>query len=228
VSFLSALVHHGALVDSLALIQVASPDRAGRDQSITPGPVLFLPIPRDLFFGWRVEPFEGTSAPVAGVEKALLDWVYWCEEHGLEARLDEIEWEVIDLDLLERLAREMGVEYRASLFGLTAASDSSHDQDRLRADRWRARQLEDEADLGAIQEAKNEPLYDQEEAESYIFMNPVRRERLDRGWTQQELARRLGVSQATVAKWERKGANYRKGTREKLAKVFGKGEETFR
>jgi ribosome-binding protein aMBF1 (putative translation factor) len=87
--------------------------------------------------------------------------------------------------------------------------------------------LEDQSDLRAIREAKSEPLYDQEEAEDYIFMNPVKRERLDRGWTQQELARRLGAKQATVAKWERQGVVYRKKTREKLAKVFAIGEEVF-
>ena len=87
--------------------------------------------------------------------------------------------------------------------------------------------LEDESDLQAIREAKSEPLYVQEEAENYIFMNPVKRERLDRGWTQEELARRLRVKQATVAKWERQGAVYRKRTREKLAKVFAVDEEVF-
>ncbi len=87
--------------------------------------------------------------------------------------------------------------------------------------------LEDDFDLQAIREAKSEPLYDQEEAEDYIFMNPVKRERLDRGWTQEELARRLGVKQATVAKWERQGAIYRKKTREKLAKAFAVDEEVF-
>ncbi len=87
--------------------------------------------------------------------------------------------------------------------------------------------LEDKSDLQAIREANSEPLYDQEEAENYIFMNPVKRERLDRGWTQEELARRLGVKQATVAKWERQGAVYRKKTREKLAEVFAVSEEVF-
>ena len=88
-------------------------------------------------------------------------------------------------------------------------------------------QLEDKSDLQAIREANSEPLYGQEEAEGYIFMNPVKRERLERGWTQQELARRLGVKQATVAKWERQGAIYRKKTREKLAKAFAVDEEVF-
>ncbi len=87
--------------------------------------------------------------------------------------------------------------------------------------------IEDESDLRDIREAKSEPLYDQSEAEDYIFMNPVKRERLERGWTQEKLANRIGVKQATVAKWERKGAVYRKATRQKLAKAFGISEASF-
>ena len=78
-----------------------------------------------------------------------------------------------------------------------------------------------------IREAGQEPLYDQEEAEEYIFMNPVKRERLARGWTQRDLADHLEVKQSTVAKWERKEAVYRKKTRQKLARIFGVNEETF-
>jgi len=87
--------------------------------------------------------------------------------------------------------------------------------------------LEDESDLRDIREATSEPLYDQSEAERYIFMNPVKRERLEKGWTQEELANRIGVKQSTVAKWEREGAVYRKATRQKLAKVFGVSETSF-
>jgi ribosome-binding protein aMBF1 (putative translation factor) len=87
--------------------------------------------------------------------------------------------------------------------------------------------LEDESDLHAIREAKKEPLYDQKEAEEYIFMNPVKRERLEPGWTQEDLAEKLGVKQSTIAKWERKDAVYRKATRKKLAKILGINEESF-
>ena len=87
--------------------------------------------------------------------------------------------------------------------------------------------LEDQSDLRDIREARDEPLYIQEEAEAYIFMNPVKRERLEKGWTQQEFAGKLGVKQSTVAKWEREGAVYREATRKKLAKVFGINEESF-
>jgi transcriptional regulator with XRE-family HTH domain len=58
-------------------------------------------------------------------------------------------------------------------------------------------------------------------------MNPVKRERIERGWTQKELADKIGVKQASVAKWEREGAVYRRKTREKLARVFSIGEDSF-
>jgi ribosome-binding protein aMBF1 (putative translation factor) len=87
--------------------------------------------------------------------------------------------------------------------------------------------LEDQSDLHDIRAAKDEPLYIQEEAEAYIFMNPVKRERIEKGWTQQGLAKLLGVKQSTVAKFEREGAVYRKDTRRKLAGIFGVNEESF-
>ncbi len=87
--------------------------------------------------------------------------------------------------------------------------------------------IEDESDLRAIREAKKDPLYEQKEAEEYIFMNPVKRERLQRGWTQKDLADQLGVKQSTVAKWEMKEVVYRKRTRQKFTEVFGVNEKIF-
>jgi ribosome-binding protein aMBF1 (putative translation factor) len=87
--------------------------------------------------------------------------------------------------------------------------------------------LDDESDLRSIRDANREPLYNQADAEEYIFMNPVKRERLERGWTQQDLANRLNVKQSTIAKWETEGAVYRKITRLKFAEAFGVGEEIF-
>ncbi|MBW1708222.1 MAG: helix-turn-helix transcriptional regulator, partial [Deltaproteobacteria bacterium] len=40
-------------------------------------------------------------------------------------------------------------------------------------------------------------------------------------------ANKIGVKQATIAKWERDGAVYRKKTREKLARAFGISEKSF-
>ncbi len=83
------------------------------------------------------------------------------------------------------------------------------------------------ADSKAIQSASTESLYKQKEAEDYIFMNPVKRERLEKGWTQSELARRMNVKQSTIAKWERQNAVYRKATRKKFSDVFGLNEASF-
>jgi ribosome-binding protein aMBF1 (putative translation factor) len=82
-------------------------------------------------------------------------------------------------------------------------------------------------DNEAILSASKEPLYDQQDAEDYIFMNPVKRERLEKGWTQADLAHRLNVKQSTIAKWERQGAVFRKATRKKFSEVFGIDESSF-
>jgi ribosome-binding protein aMBF1 (putative translation factor) len=82
-------------------------------------------------------------------------------------------------------------------------------------------------DLEAIRLSSQEPLYEQQEAEDYIFMNPVKRERLEKGWTQTELADKMNVKQSTIAKWERRGAVYRKATRIRFSEVFGVDESCF-
>jgi ribosome-binding protein aMBF1 (putative translation factor) len=79
----------------------------------------------------------------------------------------------------------------------------------------------------ATRSASEEPLYEQQEAEEYIFMNPVKRERLEKGWTQADLAHRMNVRQSTIAKWERQGTVYRKATRKKFADVFRIDESSF-
>jgi ribosome-binding protein aMBF1 (putative translation factor) len=84
-----------------------------------------------------------------------------------------------------------------------------------------------DADIEAIRSSAAEPVYDREEAEDYIFLNPVKRERLERGWTQVELARKMNVKQSTIAKWERPNAVYRKSTRKKFAEIFGVEEYSF-
>ena len=87
--------------------------------------------------------------------------------------------------------------------------------------------FEDDTDCEAIRSVVTESLYHREEAEDYIFMNPVKRERIERGWTQAELARMMNVKQSTIAKWERQNAVYRKATRKKFAGIFGIEESSF-
>ncbi len=132
VSFRSALIHHGIVIDSLAVIQVATVEWAGRDDTTAPGPVHYLPLPRDLFFGYALCPFEGDVVPVASAEKALLDWIEWTEQMAVDPQLDEIEWDGIDRHELDRLAAETGVQYQPALIHLRGMEAAVHDQDRMR------------------------------------------------------------------------------------------------
>jgi len=75
--------------------------------------------------------FEGERVPVATPEKALLDWCWLAEETGLDPRLDEMEWDTLDVEELDRLATETGVLYRSML---PLGPASHHDQARLRAE----------------------------------------------------------------------------------------------
>ncbi len=129
-SFLTALVHHDILVEGVVSVQVASLDRAGRVE-LGGLPVEYHLLPRDLWFGYAIGVFEGERVAVATPEKALLDWCWLAEETGLDPRLDEMEWDSLDLEELDRLAIETGVMHRAMLPGGPA---SSHDQAQLRAE----------------------------------------------------------------------------------------------
>lgn len=130
VSFLTALVHHGVIVEGLTSVQVASLDRAGPGY-VSATPVQHHLLPRDLWFGYRVESFEGDTIPVATPEKALLDWCWLAEEEGLDPRLEEMEWSILDRERLDQLAVDTGVSYRRLLPNEGA---SRHDQARLRAE----------------------------------------------------------------------------------------------
>lgn len=51
--------------------------------------------------------------------------------------------------------------------------------------------------------------------------------RSERGWTQQELANRIGTTQRTVAAWESGDSIPRKAMRVRIAKAFGLPENHF-
>jgi transcriptional regulator with XRE-family HTH domain len=55
--------------------------------------------------------------------------------------------------------------------------------------------------------------------------HPLRIERLQRQWSQRELAERVGATIATVKRWERRAATPSPYFRLKLTALFGKSEE---
>ena len=64
-------------------------------------------------------------------------------------------------------------------------------------------------------------VYLYKDVRSSILENRIRKMRKAKGWTQAELARAVGVTQAQVAKWESDAANPSKQTLLKLASAFG-------
>ncbi|MBI4614483.1 MAG: hypothetical protein HY720_12800, partial [Planctomycetes bacterium] len=68
----------------------------------------------------------------ASPEKALVDWLHLVEEECLDPRLEEIEWDALDLGRLEALCREAGVEPEPLLGQSRRLLETSHVQWRLR------------------------------------------------------------------------------------------------
>ena len=64
-------------------------------------------------------------------------------------------------------------------------------------------------------------VYIYKDVRSSILENRIKKMRNAKGWTQAELAKAVGVTQAQVAKWESDKANPSRKTLVKLASVFG-------
>lgn len=58
-------------------------------------------------------------------------------------------------------------------------------------------------------------------------MNPIRRLRAERGWTQQALAWRAGLDQKTVSRIERNAGDHSRATLTCLAYAFGMRREVL-
>jgi len=52
--------------------------------------------------------------------------------------------------------------------------------------------------------------------------------RKNRGWTQEDLAREIGVSLSTVQRWESKGANPTRLARRELKRLFNEAEIDYK
>jgi len=64
-------------------------------------------------------------------------------------------------------------------------------------------------------------LYLYRDVRGVILENRIKKMRKLKGWTQTDLAKRIGVTQAQVAKWEGNKANPSRKTLVKLASIFG-------
>lgn len=88
-------------------------------------------------------------------------------------------------------------------------------------------ELSQRGDEGTLERARRligDPkakLYFYKDVRSSILENRIKKTRRAKGWTQAELAKRLGVTQAQVAKWESDKANPSRKTLLKLASIFG-------
>lgn len=64
-------------------------------------------------------------------------------------------------------------------------------------------------------------VYIYKDVRSSVLENRIKKMRKAKGWTQAELAKMVGVTQAQVAKWESDKANPSRKTLLKLASVLG-------
>ena len=82
-------------------------------------------------------------------------------------------------------------------------------------DRRIVEDLERESAEGTVELVSDEEMYE------IIHKSPIRIAREKAGLTQDEFAKRLGVSQPQVSKWERVGYNPRKKTLERICLALG-------
>jgi predicted transcriptional regulator of viral defense system len=115
VSGLSALAWHG--ISSIAPVRIQCATLRG--SGVWPGEVEVeqIHVPLDLFGGYREEedPCSGESFPVATPERALVDYLWHCEETGERPELSVLDLDLLDAREVLRWARPAGVDVAAHL-----------------------------------------------------------------------------------------------------------------
>ena len=79
----------------------------------------------------------------------------------------------------------------------------------------------DAAEAKRISEDASDPVLTWDEVKDELIRNRIAKVRERLGVTQKELARRLGVRQSTVSRWERREANLTLRTVRRIAKALG-------
>jgi predicted transcriptional regulator of viral defense system len=100
ISLESALFMHGILEQAPHLLTCVSTNKTKTFRTDL-GEVAYFHLKRELFFGYDIT----DRVPLAWPEKAALDFVYIQRQNGLTPSLDEWNWENLNVDKMNSLAK---------------------------------------------------------------------------------------------------------------------------
>lgn len=100
VSLESALFMHGILEQAPHLLTCVSTNKTKTFRTDL-GEIAYFHLKRELFFGYEIT----DRVPLAWPEKAALDFVYIQRQNGLTPSLDEWNWESLNVDKMNSLAK---------------------------------------------------------------------------------------------------------------------------
>jgi predicted transcriptional regulator of viral defense system len=100
ISLESALFMHGILEQAPHLLTCVSKNKTKTFRTDL-GEIAYFHLKRELFFGYDIT----DRVPLAWPEKAALDFVYIQRQNGLKPSLDEWNWENLNVDKMNSLAK---------------------------------------------------------------------------------------------------------------------------
>jgi hypothetical protein len=100
VSLESALFMHGISEQAPHLLTCVSTNKTKTFRTDS-GEIAYFHLKRELFFGYDIT----DRIPLAWPEKAALDFVYIQRQNGLKPSLDEWNWDSLNVDKMNSLAR---------------------------------------------------------------------------------------------------------------------------
>lgn len=100
ISLESALFMHGILEQAPHLLTCVSTNKTKTFRTDL-GEIAYFHLKRELFFGYDIT----DRVPLAWPEKAALDFVYIQRQNGLKPSLDEWNWESLNVDKMNSLAK---------------------------------------------------------------------------------------------------------------------------
>lgn len=111
-SFETALAYHDVIDDCIYKTSCATL-RDDFELKTELGILEFVRIDEDNFFGYnKVKDALGKEILMAEPEKALLDWIWLCEDRGYQIQLDEINWKNLSRAKLDEYSERMRLNYK--------------------------------------------------------------------------------------------------------------------